>query len=756
MSDNTTEVRIEGSATGAVAAMTEATAAVKGGVASMKESLEQLLKGFEKFKGLAITLTAVLAGGKMFKESISAANNWNAEVGKLAKSMGTSTQQASVMAVALDHIGVSTDSLVQASMMMSRQLATNETAFKVLGVTTRDTHGAFLPVSQVMTEVNEKLKHIKNITEQNVAGMKVYGRGWAEVKGILKLNKEAMAEAEETAQRLHLIVGPEGVEQTKNYKASMRDLKLVSESLNIQLGNALLPTMVKVGSFMGEEGPVMGSAFAKVLETISFAARALWLALKDMGDSLGALAAQANAIAHADLAAFKAIGAERDAQAAKNEAQFNKMKADFGKPIPMPKFDPNAGGGGEHLDFDKPKKEKGQNQTRIAEWKSELEAKKEATGDFFKEDISMELSFWQQKLTLVKGNSKQEVAERRAIPHEIFAINKQHAEQGRQLADEEISYQERVGQQRVSNEKNRIQALQDLGQINETQALQMLQEQKEKEYQIELQALEAKKALYNEDLLARKKIEDQISLLTQQKQADQAQYTQQLAISQKKQIEGMLSPISSAIDKTVTGMITGTTTMKQSVANIGQSILAEFISMLTKKGVAWAASEIGMTTSSAVGAAARTSLQAASSATTTAVKVTEATAVVGANAAEAATGATASVASIPFVGWAMAPGVFASILALVMGAKSVIPSASGGFDIPAGVNPLTQLHEKEMVLPAQHAETIRNLGSGGGGSGSDTHVHIHAVDAHSFQRMLNSNGGALMKSLKQQLRNNNR
>lgn len=48
--------------------------------------------------------------------------------------------------------------------------------------------------------------------------------------------------------------------------------------------------------------------------------------------------------------------------------------------------------------------------------------------------------------------------------------------------------------------------------------------------------------------------------------------------------------------------------------------------------------------------------------------------------------------------------------------------AAAGYDIPAGVNPLTQLHQKEMVLPAEHAETIRSLsGSGlrGGGGGEN-------------------------------------
>lgn len=50
-------------------------------------------------------------------------------------------------------------------------------------------------------------------------------------------------------------------------------------------------------------------------------------------------------------------------------------------------------------------------------------------------------------------------------------------------------------------------------------------------------------------------------------------------------------------------------------------------------------------------------------------------------------------------------------------AGTAIASAEGGFDIPAGVNPVTQLHEKEMVLPKAQAEVIRGLAANGGAGG---------------------------------------
>ncbi len=112
------------------------------------------------------------------------------------------------------------------------------------------------------------------------------------------------------------------------------------------------------------------------------------------------------------------------------------------------------------------------------------------------------------------------------------------------------------------------------------------------------------------------------------------------------------------------------------------------------------------------------------------------------NAAVAATAAMASVAAIPFVGWAMAPEVGASTFAEAMAFESVA-SAAGGFDIPAGVNPVTQLHEREMVLPANLADAVRGMTGGGqgGGSGGTYHMNFPSMDPRSASQFFRTPGG---------------
>lgn len=83
-----------------------------------------------------------------------------------------------------------------------------------------------------------------------------------------------------------------------------------------------------------------------------------------------------------------------------------------------------------------------------------------------------------------------------------------------------------------------------------------------------------------------------------------------------------------------------------------------------------------------------------------------------ADAKAAAAGAYKAVVGIPVVGPALAP-VAAGV---AFGGVMAFASAAGGYDIPAGTNPITQLHAREMVLPADLSDRVRNMtGNGGGG-----------------------------------------
>jgi hypothetical protein len=119
-------------------------------------------------------------------------------------------------------------------------------------------------------------------------------------------------------------------------------------------------------------------------------------------------------------------------------------------------------------------------------------------------------------------------------------------------------------------------------------------------------------------------------------------------------------------------------------------------------------------------------------------------------AGEGAPPAAEAAAPRPLNLWA---SMFGEALEAVAASYSPSPSAAGGFDVPSGLNPVTQLHAREMVLPAYLADQVRDgAASGGGGQGRGTQVNIHAVDTRGMKKLLERDGRMLTNVLERELK----
>ena len=168
--------------------------------------------------------------------------------------------------------------------------------------------------------------------------------------------------------------------------------------------------------------------------------------------------------------------------------------------------------------------------------------------------------------------------------------------------------------------------------------------------------------------------------------------------------------------------------------------------------------EAAKTAATTAGAAARTTVSATGAATAQGVEAAVAGKSIIANAAKAAAGAFQAIVGIPIVGPILAPAAAASAFAAVAAFQGLL-SAEGGFDVPFGVNPITQLHTREMVLPAHLADRVRSLTANDNRAG-DTHTtfnytaHAYGRDADDLERVLARHGHRLQRYIQNAARNN--
>lgn len=186
------------------------------------------------------------------------------------------------------------------------------------------------------------------------------------------------------------------------------------------------------------------------------------------------------------------------------------------------------------------------------------------------------------------------------------------------------------------------------------------------------------------------------------------------------------SSAAQSFDQAVDAMVFKGQTLRQSLQNIFRSIFSTFMQeMVTKPLMAAAMRAIRESAIYQAMFGVQQTMQQSAAQQTVSTKSSEALSVVSANAAEGASGAAASQAAIPFVGPVLAIAAFAAMMAMIMGATSKIKSAAGGYSIPAGVNPMTQLHEQEMVLPKAEANAVREMARGKSAAKTDGVVVVN-------------------------------
>jgi hypothetical protein len=221
----------------------------------------------------------------------------------------------------------------------------------------------------------------------------------------------------------------------------------------------------------------------------------------------------------------------------------------------------------------------------------------------------------------------------------------------------------------------------------------------------------------------------------------------------------MSGAIESSFAHAMSNMVLKAQTFGQAIRGMGKAILTSFVDIIAQLIARWAMMEatkfaisqgwMGAKFAADMGLlSAETAAKVAAHEAETPIKAAEAVGLVN----MAAIGSFASQAGIPVVGPALGAAAMASTYATL---TPLIPlaSASGGFDIPDGVNPLTQLHTKEMVLPAHIADPLReNLKNGSMGGGGMT-VNITAMDAKGVKAFMMDNQDALMAAMKKANRN---
>lgn len=408
--------------------------------------------------------------------------------------------------------------------------------------------------------------------------------------------------------------------------------------------------------------------------------------------------------------------------------------------------------------------------SRLGDWNNELEGQRldtEMSGGRL--SAQQEAEFWEQKLVLTKAGSKEREQVLRQHTRALLTIQREGDQNAKDLEQAQIDGKRQSLEAELQADEAAYRRQAEMEGLSAS-------EQESALLGFEQRRLAIKQAFIDERLAALQRDPDhniaEVYRLQQEREQAELQHQTRLAeikgntAKESMQLwEGLGDRMSGLWDKGLQAMMNGTLTWKNAMRAIWSDLSMYFVkALVTEPLTKWLAMQAKKLAMSMGFLSTETAAATTAAGTRVAVTAAAGTAQITTNAAVAASGAAASQAPIPFVGPVLAVAAAAAMMAMVMGMKGSVKSARGGYSIPRGVNPMTQLHEEEMVLPKAESSVIRNLANGkgsnegsevgGSGRGGNQYlIQISALDARGVKQLFMDHGSSLVAALKAQGRN---
>jgi hypothetical protein len=781
------EIGITARDEGYARAMEQAKNATTRAVADIKSQFSKVGDAFATAQRAALAFTAVLAGGAAFREIINRTVNLTVESITLGRQLGISAGQASVLKDALGNVFATTEQFQTAARGLTNTLRSDEEAVSRLGVATRGSNGEFRNTVDIMLDVNKRLASLKEGTDRNVEGARVYGRAWLEVAPILALTAEGMDEAREKAQSLGLIIGVESIEQTNRYRAAMDDAGDVVDALAKVLGDALLPVLTDLANWFGSIGPDVVARFRAALVPLQVAFIGLRTGVAVVYESIkgtmeGMLAlgtGLANAMARALVfdfsgardawrAGWDELGAIGERMVANVVAASQKGAADIAAvwanamdPIDTPTPEPAAGGG---ADPSGGRARMPELEARLAQLKVAFSEEARERGQFLDFGRERERAYWRDILATERVSADERLAirtkvaqlalaiDKEAFDGELGALRAREAEYRSNLEARLVivrEYAARVGAAYGEDSRQYQDAARRIVEIEREKQAQLDAIRDLRGASAESAALaqvdaEATAAAALTDLgatTAEELVEQEASFEARRFEIRRAALEDRLRLAEADpdrdpvaiaRIHAEIQALELAHDAKlreirVAGIKAQVADWRGVFGTIEggfSRVIAQFLRGTLTIGGAVRGLFVAVA-EAVVQMLAQVAAQWLANAILQRVigKTTAASTIAGHSAAAGAAGV-ASMAGAPFPINLGAPAFGLAMAAAAAAYGAAIPAAAGGFDIPAGINPITQLHSREMVLPAPIADGIREMIEGSGGMGGGPAVTV--------------------------------
>ena len=332
----------------------------------------------------------------------------------------------------------------------------------------------------------------------------------------------------------------------------------------------------------------------------------------------------------------------------------------------------------------------------------------------YKTDMNAKLAILDQEVSLVAQHYGTESKEYEAVQKKIVEAKRTATEQLKQIDLMRAQAERDAGMSELQGRQQIAQLELQLGTITQAQMLDKQRQFENDKAAIQLAGLKEREAIALADpdrnLIEIERIHQEIEQAERQHQLALSNIRMQATMQSQQYTLNATNAMGAGFQGVFAKAMQGSLSLRGVMQGLWQSMTQAVTNMLASMAAQWLMTQMKNMIFGKVVAESN----------------------ITASAAAAGAGGVASMAAAP---WPLDMGAVEFGAAMAGAAMSFAPmaAASGGYDIPGSINPIVQAHAREMILPAKHADVIRNMADGGQGNGGGGDIHIHGSPSDSIQ-----------------------
>lgn len=289
-----------------------------------REAFGSIQRNMAEFQGAASRLASILpalgvgisaAGFSAFvKSSIDAADEMN----KLSQKVGLSVESLSALKYAGDLSDVSVEQLGTGLKQLSRNMldaaaGTGEAkdAFAALGIDVRG-----LSNEQVLSKIADQFAQMEDGAGKTALAMKVFGKSGADLIPLLNQGSAGLSDLRKEAERLGVVMSSQMARAAEEFNDNLTRMRTHITGIGYSLANDVLGPLGAVASEMGNTSNKANELTSSinplktVLEAVIITGANVKFVFEGIGREIGAISAQAAALARGSLSEAQAIRRE--------------------------------------------------------------------------------------------------------------------------------------------------------------------------------------------------------------------------------------------------------------------------------------------------------------------------------------------------------------------------------------------------------------------------------------------------------------